>query len=186
MFPTDFPLSGFTKEKPVAAEPPIAPMLAPKLAVVWHSRTGAAEAMAAAVHEGAGESGWLLAAGEAEPQELEAAAGYVFVCPENLASMSGGMKEMFDQAYYPLLGRIEGRPYATAIAAGSDGHGAQAQIDRIVTGWRLRRVAEPLIVNLGAQTPEAILAPKRLSDAALEQCRALGEAMGEGLRLGIF
>ena len=41
------------------------------------------------------------------------------------------------------------------IAAGSDGKGAQAQIDRIVTGWRLRRVAEPLIVNLAAQTPEA-------------------------------
>ena len=49
------------------------------------------------------------------------------------------MKEMFDRCYYPLLGRIEGRPYATLIAAGSDGRGAQAQIDRIVTGWRLRR-----------------------------------------------
>jgi len=48
------------------------------------------------------------------------------------------------------------------IAAGSDGSGAQAQIDRIVTGWRLRRVAEPLIAVTGAQTREAILAPKRV------------------------
>ena len=24
------------------------------------------------------------------------------------------MKEMFDRCYYPLLGQIEGRPYATA------------------------------------------------------------------------
>jgi hypothetical protein len=96
------------------------------------------------------------------------------------------MKELFDRAYYPLLGRIEGRPYATAIAAGSDGRGAQAQIDRIVTGWRLKRVAEPLIVNLGAQTPEAILAPKHVPAAELERCRQLGAAFAEGLGLGIF
>jgi multimeric flavodoxin WrbA len=112
--------------------------------------------------------------------------GYLFVCPENLAAMTGEMKEMFDRCYYPLLGKIEGRPYATAIAAGSDGSGAQAQIDRIVTGWRLRRVADPLIVNLSAQTPDAILAEKTVAGHDLERCRELGEALGEGLRIGIF
>ena len=115
-----------------------------------------------------------------------AASGYLFVCPENLGGMTGMMKEFFDRCYYPLLGRIEGRPYATAIAAGSDGRGATTQIDRIVTGWRLRRVAEPLIVNLGAQTPEAILAPKQVSADELSRCRDLGAALGEGLRLGVF
>ena len=139
----------------------------PPLAIVWHRRTGAAEAMARAAAEGAGEEARLIAAGDAVPADLLEAQGYVFVCPENLASMSGAMKEMFDRCYYPLLGRIEGRPYATAIAAGSAGQGAEAQIDRIVTGWRLRRVADPLIVNLGAQTPEAIAAPKRVDPAAL-------------------
>lgn len=156
------------------------------LAIVWHSRTGAARAMAAAVQEGAGTAARLVAAPDVTPPLLLAARGYVFVCPENLASMSGAMKEMFDRAYYPLLGQVEGRPYATAIAAGSDGQGAQAQIDRIVTGWRLRRVAPPLIVNLGAQTPDQILAEKTVPDAALEQCRDLGAALAEGLSLGIF
>lgn len=156
------------------------------LAIVWHSRTGAAQAMAAAAFEGAGEGALLLHAGEAEPAQLLSAQGFLFVCPENLGSMSGAMKEMFDRCYYPLLGQVEGRPYATAIAAGSDGHGAGAQIDRIVTGWRLRRVAEPLIVNLGAQTPEAILAPKHLSPFNLARCRELGMALGEGLRLGMY
>lgn len=127
-----------------------------------------------------------IPAADAEPEVLLGAAGYLFVCPENLGAMSGAMKEMFDRCYYPLLGRIEGRPYATAIAAGSDGHGAQAQIDRIVTGWRLRRVAEPLIVNLGAQTPAAILAPKTLDAAEIGRCRELGAALGEGLRMGVF
>jgi multimeric flavodoxin WrbA len=125
-------------------------------------------------------------AAEAEPAMLLAAQGYLFCCPENLGSMSGLMKELFDRAYYPLLGRIEGRAYATLIAAGSDGEGAQRQIDRIVTGWRLKRVAEPLIVNLGAQTPEAIAAPKHVPDDAIGRARALGAGLAEGLRLGVF
>ena len=158
----------------------------PALAIVWHSRTGAARSMAQAVAEGAGSAARLLAAADAGPSELLAADGFVFVCPENLAAMSGMMKEMFDRAYYAVLGKLEGRPYATVIAAGSDGAGAQAQIDRIATGWRLRRVAEAMIVNFDAQTPEAILAEKTVPEAVLQSCRDLGRALAEGLRLGIF
>jgi NAD(P)H-dependent FMN reductase len=156
------------------------------LTIVWHSRTGASKAMAEAALAGAGEGAVLIPAEDAEPSALLACAGYLFVGPENLGALSGAMKEMLDRAYYPLLGRIEGRPYATIIAAGSDGHGAQAQLDRIVTGWRLRRVAEPMIVNLKAQTPEAILAPKTVPPETLALCRQLGAALGEGLRLGVF
>ena len=142
--------------------------------------------MAVAAAHGAGETARLLSAQEVQPADLLDAGGYLFVCPENLASMSGLMKEMFDRCYYPVLGRIEGRAYATAIAAGSDGAGAQRQIDRIATGWRLKRVADPLIVNLAAQTPEAILAPKTVPPAELDQCRELGAALAEGLALGVF
>ena len=156
------------------------------LAIIWHSRTGAAQAMAAAAAEGAGPRGRLLAAKDVQPQDVLDADGYLFICPENLASMTGEMKEMFDRCYYPVIGRIEGRAYATAIAAGSDGRGAQAQIDRIVTGWRLKRVAEPLIVNLRAQTPEAILAPKTVPAVDLEACRELGAGLAEGLTIGLF
>lgn len=157
-----------------------------RIVIAWHSRTGASEAMARAVAEGAGATGVLVAAADAGPELLLRAAGYVFVGPENLGALSGAMKEMFDRCYYPLLGQVEGRPYATAIAAGSAGQGAEAQIDRIVTGWRLRRVADSLIVNLGAQTPEAILAAKVVPDADLARCREMGMAMAEGIRLGIF
>ena len=142
--------------------------------------------MAEAALAGAGYAAFLVAADEAGPDAMLHAIGYLFVCPENLGTMSGAMKEFFDRCYYPLLGRIEGRPYATMIAAGSDGRGAQAQIDRIVTGWRLRRVAEGLIINLGAQSPEAILAAKTVAPKLLTQCRDLGAALGEGLRLGVF
>ncbi len=175
------------------------------LAIIWHSRTGAAQAMATAAQAGAlaaqaeamaAQDGaatqslllppLLLPAAQATPEVLLSASAYLFICPENLGSMSGAMKEMFDQAYYPLIGKIEGRPYATAIAAGSDGQGAQAQIDRIVTGWRLRRVAEPVIVNLGVQTPEDILSPKTVSRKGLALCRDLGGALSAGVALGVF
>ena len=155
----------------------------PHLLVIWHSRTGASEAMARAA---AGDEARLIRADATGPRDLIDAAAYVFVCPENLASMSGEMKEMFDTCYYPVLGQIEGRPYATIIAAGSDGEGAQRQIDRIATGWRLKRVAEPMIVNFDAQTPEAILAEKSPSDSILAGCRELGASIREGVKLGIF
>jgi len=159
----------------------------PHLAIVWHSRTGAARAMAEAALAGAGaHRARLIAAEQARPEDLLAAAGYLFVCPENLGSMSGAMKEMFDRCYYPLLGQIEGRAYATMIAAGTAGQGAEAQLERIVTGWRLRRVADSLIVVLGADAPETILAPKRVPQAKLAACRELGAALSEGLAAGIF
>ena len=158
------------------------------LTIVWHSRTGAARAMAEAAFDGARGEGdaQLLPADQAQPDALLAAQGYLFACPENLATMSGAMKEFFDRCYYPLLGRIEGRAYATLIAAGSDGSGAQAQLDRIATGWRLRRVAEPIVVNTAAQTPEAILAPKTVAPAELARCRELGAALAAGLAIGAF
>lgn len=142
--------------------------------------------MAEAAADGAGTSALILPAIEVKPDHFLACAAYLFICPENLASMSGMMKEMFDRCYYPVLGRIEGHAYATAIAAGSDGEGAQRQIDRIAKGWRLRRVAEPLIVNCSAQTPEEILALKTVSKEQLSKCREIGAGLAEGMALGLF
>lgn len=160
--------------------------MTPHLLIIWHSRTGSCEALARAAYDSAGRSTQLIAAEAVSPTDLLDAAGYLFVCPENLASMSGAMKEMFDRCYYPVLGQLEGRPYATIIAAGSDGEGAQRQIDRIATGWRLRRVVEQVIVLTHAQTPEKILARKSLTREQLRQAEEIGAAMTEGLADGIF
>lgn len=158
----------------------------PHLLIVWHSRTGGSRALAEAAAEGAGTAARVVAAAKVTPELLIAAGGYLFVGPENLAALSGAMKEMFDRCYYPCLGRLEGRPYATIICAGSDGENAQRQLDRIATGWRLKRVADPVIVNTNAQTPEAILAPKIIADVRLAEARDLGAALAEGLAAGIF
>lgn len=160
------------------------------LLIAWHSRTGTAEALAAAVADGAWAAGEievaLLRAEDVTVEAMLAADAYVFACPENLASMSGAMKEMADRLYYPLLGLIEGRAYALAIAAGTDGQGAMRQWQRIATGWRLKAMAEPLIVRTGADTAEAILAAKMVTQGDLLRARELGAAMATGLAMGIF
>lgn len=166
------------------------------LLIVWHSRTGASEAMARAAMigamtgamtgAGAVDRARLLPCEDVTAADMLAAAGYLFCAPENLASLSGAMKEMFDCLYYPLLGRIEARAYASIIAAGSDGSGAQRQIDRIAAGWRLRRVAEPMIMGFAAQTPETIMAPKVVPETVSSRCRELGAALAEGLAQGVF
>lgn len=163
----------------------------PILLIAWHSRTGTARALAEAVRDGALASTEavtvrLIAAGDVSAEDALAADGLVLACPENLASMSGVMKDMADRLYYPLLGRIEGRAYALVIASGTDGEGAVRQWQRIATGWRLKPVAEPIIVCTHAQTPEAILAPKQIGAEDLERCRALGQALATGLALGVF
>ena len=96
------------------------------------------------------------------------------------------LKDFFVRCYYPLLDQIQGRPYATMICAVSDGAGTARQIARIATGWRLKPIAEPLIIITGAQTPEAIAAPKTISAADLARCHELGAAFAAGLTAGIF
>jgi multimeric flavodoxin WrbA len=110
----------------------------------------------------------------------------VFATPENLAAMAGLMKDFFDRCYYAALDRVNGRPYATLVCAGSDGQNAVRQIDRIATGWRLRSVAPALIVCTHAQTPEAIAQPKTIGAEDLAQCRELGAALAAGLALGVY
>ncbi|WP_209819598.1 NAD(P)H-dependent oxidoreductase [Acidovorax delafieldii] len=161
------------------------------LLVVYHSHTGGTRLMVEAAVAGAqaGDSGVevrLLRAPEAQAADVLAADGYLFATPENLAAVSGLLKDFFDRTYYGALDQINGRPYASLVCAGSDGTNATRQIARIATGWRLRPVADPLIVCTHAQTPEAILAPKQIGPADLERCRALGEAMAAGLGMGVF
>ena len=159
-----------------------------RLLIIYHSRTGGAKAMAQAAFEAAKSEcdAVLVHAKDATPEDLLTAQGYIFCCPENLAAITGEMKEFFDRSYYPLLGRIEGRAYALMVCAGSDGENAVRQMSRIATGLRLRQAQEPIIVNTDAQTPEAILAPKTLTDAQLVPCKELGEAFGAGLSMGVF
>ena len=152
--------------------------------------TGGSQALAQAAHDGArrvqGVDILILHAAEAGPEHMLAADGYLFVFPENLAAISGGMKSFFDRCYYPCLGALNGRPYAMIVCAGSDGRNAVAQAERIATGWRLRQIVPSVIVCTHAQTQEAILAPKTIDLAHLSAAAELGEQIATGLQMGIY
>lgn len=161
-----------------------------KLLIVYYSYTGGTEQMAGAAAEaGRDEDGTDLRAIRAEdcqPEDMLAADGYIFATPENLAAIAGVMKAFFDRCYYPLLGQIEGRPYAAMICAGSDGENAKTQVERIATGWRLKKVIDTLIICTHAQTQQAILAQKTIGDDDLARCRELGATLSAGLAIGVF
>lgn len=145
-----------------------------------------ARAAAAAATQESSVAVRLELATEVGSEALLEASGYLFACPENLAAMSGLMKDFFDRTYYPVLDQIQGRPYAILICAGSDGTNAARQIERIATGWRLKAIADPLIVCTHAQSPERILAPKQIDPADLARCAELGATLAAGLDLGIY
>ena len=161
-----------------------------RLLIVYHTLTGGTVQMARAAAAASAREPQVVVrletATRAGPDALLEADGYLFACPENLGAMSGLMKDFFDRCYYPVLDRIQGRPYATLICAGSDGTNAARQIERIVTGWRLRAIATPIIVCTHAQTPEEILKPKQISAIDLARCEELGATIASGLALGIY
>jgi len=161
------------------------------LLIVYHTMTGGTLQMARAAADGAALDGSievrLLHAPDAgAADDVLAADGFVFATPENLAAISGIMKDFFDRSYYGVLDRVNGRPYASLICAGSDGRNAARQIERIATGWRLRAIAEPLIVCVHAQAPQDILHAKVIGADDLGRCSEAGAAFAAGLSIGVF
>ena len=151
-----------------------------RLLVVYHTQTGHTEAMAWAVARGArypevsGVEVLLRRAVDAGLVDLLRADAIAFGTPENFGQLSGGMKDFFDRTFYPARGLIEGLAYAAFISAGNDGRGALEALRRIVRGYPLREVHEPIIAR------------GRLDAGRLEQCEELGLALAAGLEAGIY
>jgi multimeric flavodoxin WrbA len=161
------------------------------LLIVFHTATGGTQQMVQAAAKGARTAAAkiqvkLLPARYATSQDVVSADAYIFATPENLAAMSGIMKDFFDRTYYDALDRINARPYLTLICAGSDGENAARQIDRIATGWRLKAIAQPFIVCTHAQTAEAIVRAKVIDAEDLQRCEELGGTIAAGLEAGIW
>jgi len=168
------------------------PGMPPVLLIVWWSMTGASMQLAQAAALRASEAApgevevRLLRADLADADDVVAASACLFVMPEMLGAMAGRMKDFFDRSYYGALDRVNGRPYALIVAAGSDGAGAVRQTERIATGWRLKRVVDPLIVCVHAQTSERILAPKVVDEAALARAGEMGATLALGVQMGLW
>jgi multimeric flavodoxin WrbA len=166
-----------------------------RLLIAWWSNTGATARLVQAAADGAREAVrdepdpprvLDVRCDRLAPAAVLAADALLFATPECLGSMAGPMKAFFDRCYCPALDLLTSRPYATMVCAGTDGHGAIRQIDRIATGWRLRRIAEPLLAITGAQTPDAIAAPKSVPEADCARAGELGATLAAGTLLGVW
>jgi flavodoxin len=149
-----------------------------KLLIVYHSQGGTTERLAQAVLSGArrecGVSSRLLRAFDAGVDDLLECDGLILGSPENLGYMAGAIKDFFDRTFYPAEGKTEGLPYGLFVKAGNDGRNTVTQIERIATGYRWRRVVDPIIVRGSIREEDE------------RACADLGEALAAGLALGVF
>lgn len=161
-----------------------------QLLIIFHSITGGSEQIAQAVAQGARKEPEieviLRQAQHVQPEHLLSASGYIFVAPETLGSLSGIMKDFFDRTFYQVLDELNGRPYAALICAGSDGQGALRQLEKIATGWRLKKVIESKVILTRAQTKEQILQAKTLDQHSLQTSEELGIFFSSALALAVF
>lgn len=146
------------------------------LLIVYHTGGVKTATMAEAVERGArGEENINVVVkrcAEAGPEDVLAADALILGTPENFGYMSGMMKDFLERVFYACEGKIEGRPWALFVAAGQDGSGAIASVERIVTGLRLKKAREP------------ILALREVTPEILAQCEDLGATLAVGIAAG--
>jgi multimeric flavodoxin WrbA len=148
------------------------------LLIVYHTRGVKNAQMAEAVARGAkteeGVKVIVKRCADAGPEDVLAADGLVLGTPENFGYMSGMMKDFLERVFYACEGKVEGRPWALFVGTGLDGAGAATSVERIVTGLRLKKIAEPIVVV------------KELKPEHIAQLEELGQAMAAGLAAGIL
>ena len=116
----------------------------------------------------------LKKAGDAGPDDLLWADGVLLGTPENFGYMSGAMKDFFDRTFYEVVGKLNPLPYALFVSAGNDGTGAVRAIERIVNGYPLIPVQEPIICR------------GEVGEDTLTRCSELGMSIAAGLELGMY
>jgi multimeric flavodoxin WrbA len=127
--------------------------------------------------------------------DLLASDALILATPENFGYMAGSMKAMFDRLFYACMADttdqgggvdslLAGRAYTTLVCAGNDGTGATQSIDRIVLGWRMKKVHPGVIARrMGG---EAGSSRGALSATDIESCRALGAMFAEAVAMGAW
>jgi multimeric flavodoxin WrbA len=156
-----------------------------RLLIVYHTQFGSTAQMAEAARDGAlaidDVDTLFLRAADAGVAQLLAADALLIATSENFGGMAGIVKDFLERTYYPCEGRLEGRPYAVLVCAGTDGTGAMRDVDRVATGWRLHKV-HPGLIHKSGVTSQPVIVP----DDILAQCREIGATLAAGVAAGIY
>jgi len=107
-------------------------------------------------------------------EDLLWADGVLFGTPENFGTMSGALKYFFDETFYPAQGKIRKLPYGLYIKCENDGTGAAREVERILKGYPMMPVSDPIICR-GEVDAEIV-----------EACEALGQTLAAGLVMGLW
>lgn len=149
-----------------------------KLLIVYHTQGVRTGEMAEAVLRGARQvddvETVMKRALDATLDDLLTADGIIFGTPENFGYMAGAIKDFLERVFYPAQGKIEGMAYAIFVAAGNDGSGAVSSIDRIVRGFPMKKVCEPVIAKEKTTTDD------------LAKCEELEMMLAAGISAGIY
>ena len=170
-----------------------------KILVVHHSASGGTRALVEAFSDGAASTGTVIlttrSASIAAATDVMNCDALIIATPENFGYMAGGIKDFFDRVFYSCMADttslgggtqslLAGRPYTVLVCAGNDGTGAMQSVDRIVTGWRMRKAHPGIIARrLGG---EAGSSKGALREEDLAACRELGQLFAEGLAIGVL
>ncbi len=150
------------------------------LLIVYHSQSGTNTKLAQAVLCGAQQEETVEArlsrAFDANTHDLLWADAVIFGSAENFGYLSGGLTDFLARTFYPYQQHAPQRslPYAIFCGTGNDGRGAVRQLQRIVSGYPMREVVEPIIVR------------GDINASDLKRCEELGLTIAAGLALGIF
>jgi multimeric flavodoxin WrbA len=170
-----------------------------RITVIHHSASGGTRALVAKFREGAGECDEVLtvtrSADVCTRDDLLASDALIFATPENFGYMAGTMKAMFDRLFYTCMADttpdgggldslLAGRAYTTIVCAGNDGSGATQSIDRIVVGWRMKKVHDGIIARrMGGAAGSS---RGDLAREDLDAARELGALLANGVAVGAF
>ena len=129
----------------------------------------------------------------ASVRELQHADALILATPENFGYMAGSLKAFFDRAFYQCMADtthegggseslLAGRTYSVLVCASNDGTGAMQSVDRIVTGWRMRKAHPGVIARREGGEAGSSRGAVRSEDLAA--CHELGQLFAEGLAIG--
>ena len=165
--------------------------------VVHHSASGGTRQLVTAFCEHASDTGGVQvltrSASVVSAADVRNADALIIATPENFGYMAGSVKEFFDRVFYACMADttalgggtqsvLAGRPYSVLVCAGNDGSGAMQSVDRIITGWRMRKVHPGVIARrVGG---EAGSSRGALREEDLAASREMGQLFAEGLAMG--
>lgn len=146
--------------------------------IIYHSQSGANTALAQAAFNGVlqvnGAKVRVVRACDINSKELLHTKAVILCFAEMNASIAGGMKELLDRVYYPLLAHQKILPCAVCMSVGNDGSGALRVFERIATGLSLKPVCEPIVIHGLADVVQ------------LQSVEELAQGLTEGVLMGIY